>query len=82
MTAEAEGSSELVILATAGYGHAIKFWQAHTGICLRTVQHPDSVPFACVKSSSLQTTQNITLARCLLKEKKPDDLKNLSVRTT
>ena len=82
MTAEAEGSSELVVLATAGYDHAIKFWQAHSGICLRTVQHPDSVSFAFVKSSSLQTTQNVTLARCLSKEKKPDDLKNLSVRTT
>ena len=32
-----------VILATAGYDHAIRFWQAHSGICYRTVQHPDSV---------------------------------------
>lgn len=31
-----------VILATAGYDHTIRFWQAHSGICLRTVQHPDS----------------------------------------
>ena len=32
-----------VLLATAGYDHTIRFWQAHSGICLRTVQHPDSV---------------------------------------
>ena len=31
-----------VILATAGYDHTIRFWQAHSGVCLRTVQHPDS----------------------------------------
>lgn len=31
-----------VILATAGYDHSIRFWQAHSGVCLRTVQHPDS----------------------------------------
>ena len=42
---ETGGSNEQVILATAGYDHAIKFWQAHSGICHRTVQHPDSVSF-------------------------------------
>lgn len=31
-----------VILATGGYDHSIKFWQAHSGVCQRTVQHPDS----------------------------------------
>lgn len=31
-----------VILATAGYDHTIKFWQAHTGACVMTLQHPDS----------------------------------------
>ncbi|ELU05495.1 hypothetical protein CAPTEDRAFT_165576 [Capitella teleta] len=35
-------NSDPVILATAGYDHTIRFWQAHTGICHRTVQHPDS----------------------------------------
>ena len=34
-----EDASE-VILATAGYDHSIKFWQAHTGACLLTLQHP------------------------------------------
>ena len=33
---------EHVILATAGYDHTIRFWQAHSGTCMRTVQHPDS----------------------------------------
>jgi len=31
-----------VILATAGYDHTIKFWRAHTGKCVRTLQHADS----------------------------------------
>lgn len=31
-----------VILATGGYDHTIRFWQAHSGVCLRTVLHPDS----------------------------------------
>jgi len=31
-----------VVLATAGYDHTIKFWQAHTGKCIRTLQHADS----------------------------------------
>ena len=33
---------EEVVLATAGYDHTIKFWQAHTGQCTRTIQHADS----------------------------------------
>lgn len=43
--------SDPVILATAGYDHTVRFWQAHSGICTRTVQHQDSV-------SLLQTTNN------------------------
>eukprot|EP00118_Oscarella_pearsei_P000733 m.5676 g.5676 ORF g.5676 m.5676 type:complete len:316 (+) comp13768_c0_seq1:27-974(+) len=31
-----------VLLATAGYDHTIRFWQAHSGICVKTVQHQDS----------------------------------------
>jgi hypothetical protein len=42
MSTSTDGSDP-VILATAGYDHAIRFWQAHSGICFRTVQHPDSV---------------------------------------
>lgn len=34
--------TDQLILATAGYDHTIKFWAAHTGICTRTHQHPDS----------------------------------------
>jgi len=34
--------ADQVILATAGYDHTIRFWQAHSGVCMRTVQHPDS----------------------------------------
>ncbi|KAF4518152.1 hypothetical protein B566_EDAN008854 [Ephemera danica] len=36
---------EQVILATGGYDHTIKIWQAHTGVCQRTVTHTDSVSF-------------------------------------
>lgn len=38
--------SDPVILATAGYDHTVRFWQAHSGICTRTVQHQDSVSFS------------------------------------
>lgn len=31
-----------VILCTAGYDHSIRFWEALSGICSRTIQHPDS----------------------------------------
>mmetsp|Transcript_13606 Transcript_13606/g.27833 ORF Transcript_13606/g.27833 Transcript_13606/m.27833 type:complete len:226 (-) Transcript_13606:14-691(-) len=31
-----------VILATAGYDHKIKFWEAPSGICSRTLRYPDS----------------------------------------
>ena len=41
-TASTNDSSDEVILATAGYDHTIKFWQAHTGQCIRTLQHADS----------------------------------------
>jgi len=31
-----------VILATAGYDHNIRFWEAPSGICYRTIPYPDS----------------------------------------
>ncbi|GME78122.1 unnamed protein product [Ambrosiozyma monospora] len=31
-----------VILASAGYDHTIRFWEALTGVCSRTIQHGDS----------------------------------------
>jgi target of rapamycin complex subunit LST8 len=31
-----------LILATAGYDHTIRFWEATTGICWRTIPHADS----------------------------------------
>ncbi|KAF7508274.1 hypothetical protein GJ744_009419 [Endocarpon pusillum] len=31
-----------VILCTAGYDHNIRFWEALSGICSRTIQHPES----------------------------------------
>lgn len=35
-------SNNVVILATAGYDHSIRFWEAPSGICYRTVQYQDS----------------------------------------
>jgi G protein beta subunit-like protein len=35
-------NGDQVILATGGYDHSIKFWQAHSGVCTRTVTHPES----------------------------------------
>ena len=44
-------STDQVILATGGYDHTIKFWAAHTGVCTRTLQHPDSqVSQTCCKT--------------------------------
>lgn len=43
MAGESTGSQ--VALVTGGYDHTIKLWQAHSGVCLRTMQHPDSVRF-------------------------------------
>ncbi|XP_043271855.1 target of rapamycin complex subunit lst8 isoform X2 [Venturia canescens] len=40
-----EGSASTngkVIFVTGGYDHTIKIWQAHTGVCQRTLQHPVS----------------------------------------
>lgn len=37
------GGGSAVALVTGGYDHTIKLWQAHSGVCLRTMQHPDSV---------------------------------------
>lgn len=34
-----------VILATGSYDHTIRLWQAHSGLCSKTMQHPDSVSF-------------------------------------
>jgi hypothetical protein len=31
-----------VVLATAGYDHTIRFWEATSGICYRTLQYADS----------------------------------------
>nr|CAD7257481.1 unnamed protein product [Timema shepardi] len=42
MCNDGQGTAEQVILATGGYDHSIKLWQAHTGVCQRTVQHTDS----------------------------------------
>ncbi len=35
------GSSS-VVLATAGYDHTIRFWEATSGVCYRTLQYADS----------------------------------------
>ena len=42
---ETKMSQPSVILATAGYDHTIRFWEAKSGRCYRTLQYPDSVSF-------------------------------------
>ncbi|KAB7497674.1 Target of rapamycin complex subunit lst8 [Armadillidium nasatum] len=37
-----EEDRQKVILATSSYDHDIKLWQAHTGLCERTLQHSES----------------------------------------
>lgn len=37
-----DDAADQVILATASYDHTIKIWQAHSGICQRTLQHAES----------------------------------------
>lgn len=39
---ERNGRSTNIKLATAGYDHTIRFWEALSGICSRTIPHPDS----------------------------------------
>lgn len=55
MTADSTNAAagEQVIFVTGGYDHTIKLWQAHSGVCLRTMQHPDSV-------SRSKTTNNFS----------------------
>ena len=38
----ANNKGAAVILCTAGYDRTIRFWEALSGICSRTIQHPDS----------------------------------------
>jgi G protein beta subunit-like protein len=38
-----QNDSHSVILVTAGYDNTIRFWEALSGICSRTIQHADSV---------------------------------------
>ena len=40
-----DDTGDQVILATAGYDHSIRFWQAHNGVCHRTVPHTESISF-------------------------------------
>ncbi|XP_063536592.1 target of rapamycin complex subunit lst8 [Cydia strobilella] len=42
MSGDAAAGASHVVLVTGGYDHTIKLWQAHSGVCLRTMQHPDS----------------------------------------
>jgi hypothetical protein len=40
-----------VVLATAGYDHTIRFWEATSGICYRTLQYPDSQVRHCATAA-------------------------------
>lgn len=45
-----------VILATAGYDHTIKLWEATSGICYRTLQYGDSQVTDCRNLSDREMT--------------------------
>ncbi|RXG64139.1 Target of rapamycin complex subunit lst8 [Armadillidium vulgare] len=47
-----EEDRQKVILATSSYDHDIKLWQAHTGLCERTLQHSESVSVIRVHNKS------------------------------
>lgn len=67
----AQNDQSGVILVTAGYDHTIKFWEALSGICSRTIQHPDSVtptPHTPTPPSPQPLSENI-LTQGLVKSK-------------
>lgn len=39
---QAGSQQHTVLLVTAGYDHTIRFWEALSGICSHTIQHPNS----------------------------------------
>lgn len=51
-----QNDSHSVILVTAGYDNTVRFWEALSGICSKTIKHPDSVSYcvcACVCDGQL-----------------------------
>lgn len=50
---DSNAGNNKAILATGGYDHTIKLWQAHTGVCYWTGQHADSVSF-CISCEILR----------------------------
>ncbi len=36
--------------SSGGYDHTIRFWEAPSGVCYRTIQHPDSVCFLTINN--------------------------------
>jgi WD40 repeat protein len=52
-----------VILATASYDHTIRFWEAKSGRCYRTIQYPDSVSnvywYTSLSASELSSLETI-----------------------
>ncbi|XP_014220624.1 target of rapamycin complex subunit lst8 [Trichogramma pretiosum] len=51
-------ANDPVIFVTGGYDHTIKIWQAHSGICQRTLQHIDSQ----VNALAITPTKHIVAA--------------------
>lgn len=37
-----EAHADQALIVTAGYDHTIRFWEALSGMCSRTIQHPES----------------------------------------
>lgn len=57
-----------VILATASYDHTIRFWEAKSGRCYRTIQYPESVSWIG-KIVSFFTFTNVVVFVCFFEFK-------------
>lgn len=61
-------STGQVTLVTGGYDHTIRLWQAHSGVCLRIMQHPDSVCYNLLFILLIYKLQNYTLILMSIKK--------------
>ena len=69
-----------VVLATAGYDHSIRFWEATSGLCYRTLQYADSqVAFAGVEYDLCAV--RVMLEACDASSRKQTSVERVEVAT-
>lgn len=54
-----------VVLATAGYDHTVRFWEAASGRCYKTLQYAESVRAGCTEQGMVQSSE-LCLLFCVL----------------